>query len=157
MLLFYVIDIHIGTNRRKFRTLQLAKHDFTIKRILTRGKKHTRCLPLMRANRTFALFFMVLDLRLVKIGCRETINFFLYLPPSTLSASCRHAYYRGHSLFRRSSSQHKQHMSLKRLFSLSYLQKMRRRVKVFFFLFVLLHKMLTSISQYHEHHVTTIP
>ena len=25
---------------------------------------------------TFALFFMVLDLRLVKIGCRETINFF---------------------------------------------------------------------------------
>ena len=76
MLLFYVIDIHIGTNRRKFRTLQLAKHDFTIKRILTRGKKHTRCLPLMRANRTFALFFMVLDLRLVKIGCRETINFF---------------------------------------------------------------------------------
>ena len=26
---------------------------------------------------TFALFFMVLDLRLVKIGCRETINFFL--------------------------------------------------------------------------------
>lgn len=77
MLLFYVIDIHIGTNRRKFRALQLAKHDFTIKRILTRGKKHTRCLPLMRANRTFALFFMVLDLRLVKIGCRETINFFI--------------------------------------------------------------------------------
>ena len=80
MLLFYVIDIHIGTNRRKFRTLQLAKHDFTIKRILTRGKKHTRCLPLMRANRTFALFFMVLDLRLVKIGCRETINFFCIYP-----------------------------------------------------------------------------
>ena len=26
---------------------------------------------------TFALFFMVLDLRLVKIGCRETINFFI--------------------------------------------------------------------------------
>ena len=25
---------------------------------------------------TFAVFFMVLDLRLVKIGCRETINFF---------------------------------------------------------------------------------
>ena len=84
-------------------------------------------------------------------------QFFLYLPPSTPSASWRHAYYKGHSLFRRSSSQHKQHMSLKRLFSLSYLQKMRRRVKVFFFLFVLLHKMLTSISQYHEHHVTTIP
>ncbi len=28
---------------------------------------------------TFAMFFMVLDLRLVKIGCRETINFFYYL------------------------------------------------------------------------------
>ena len=27
-------------------------------------------------SNTFALFFMVLDLRLVKIGCRETINFF---------------------------------------------------------------------------------
>ena len=25
------------------------------------------------------MFFMVLDLRLVKIGCRETINFFLYI------------------------------------------------------------------------------
>ena len=81
MLLFYVIDVHIGTNRRKFRALQLAKHDFTIKRILTRGKKHTRCLPLMRANRTFALFFMVLDLRLVKIGCRETIIFFFVSTP----------------------------------------------------------------------------
>ena len=80
MLLFYVIDVHIGTNRRKFRALQLAKYNFTIKRILTRGKKHTRCLPLMRANRTFALFFMVLDLRLVKIGCRETINFFCIYP-----------------------------------------------------------------------------
>ena len=34
----------------------------------------------MRANRTFALFFMVLDLRLVKIGCRETINFFCIYP-----------------------------------------------------------------------------
>lgn len=31
-----------------------------------------------RISLTFALFFMVLDLRLVKIGCRETINFFLY-------------------------------------------------------------------------------
>lgn len=31
----------------------------------------------MGNHRTFALFFMVLDLRLVKIGCRETINFFL--------------------------------------------------------------------------------
>ena len=80
MLLIYVIDVHIGTNRRKFRTPQLAKYNFTIKRILTRGKKHTRCLPLMRANRTFALFFMVLDLRLVKIGCRETINFFCIYP-----------------------------------------------------------------------------
>lgn len=29
---------------------------------------------------TFALFFMVLDLRLVKIGCRETINFFCAFP-----------------------------------------------------------------------------
>ena len=26
------------------------------------------------------MFFMVLDLRLVKIGCRETINFFVYIP-----------------------------------------------------------------------------
>ena len=30
-----------------------------------------------RISLTFALFFMVLDLRLVKIGCRETINFFI--------------------------------------------------------------------------------
>ncbi len=30
---------------------------------------------------TFASFFMVLDLRLVKIGCRETINFFVYTLP----------------------------------------------------------------------------
>ncbi len=28
-------------------------------------------------NHNFASFFMVLDLRLVKIGCRETINFFI--------------------------------------------------------------------------------
>ena len=27
-------------------------------------------------GRTFAIVFMVLDLRLMKIGCRETINFF---------------------------------------------------------------------------------
>lgn len=30
---------------------------------------------------TFASFFMVLDLRLVKIGCRETINFFVFIHP----------------------------------------------------------------------------
>lgn len=30
-------------------------------------------------NHIFASFFMVLDLRLVKIGCRETINFFFYI------------------------------------------------------------------------------
>lgn len=29
-------------------------------------------------SHTFASFFMVLDLRLVKIGCRETINFFVF-------------------------------------------------------------------------------
>ena len=33
-----------------------------------------------QSARIFALFFMVLDLRLVKIGCRETINFFVYSP-----------------------------------------------------------------------------
>ena len=38
----------------------------------------------MRLSRIFAMFFMVLDLRLVKIGCRETINFFCYIPVSTL-------------------------------------------------------------------------
>ena len=27
------------------------------------------------------VFFMVLDLRLTKIGCRETINFFIYTIP----------------------------------------------------------------------------
>ena len=36
-----------------------------------------------QSARIFALFFMVLDLRLVKIGCRETINFFVYTPPQT--------------------------------------------------------------------------
>lgn len=30
-------------------------------------------------SHTFASFFMVLDLRLVKIGCRETINFFVFI------------------------------------------------------------------------------
>lgn len=33
---------------------------------------------------TFALFFMVLDLRLVKIGCRETINFFYFYSHSKI-------------------------------------------------------------------------
>mgnify|MGYP006879225703 CR=1 FL=1 len=41
-------------------------------------KNMTVCLLERVKRRTFALFFMVLDLRLVKIGCRETINFFLY-------------------------------------------------------------------------------
>ena len=35
------------------------------------------CLHVVAEPRTFAMFFMVLDLRLVKIGCRETINFFV--------------------------------------------------------------------------------
>ena len=34
-------------------------------------------LQVYRHGRKFAMFFMVLDLRLVKIGCRETINFFV--------------------------------------------------------------------------------
>ena len=46
-------------------------------------KNMTVCLLERGKRRTFALFFMVLDLRLVKIGCRETINFFY-----TLFASC---------------------------------------------------------------------
>ena len=46
-------------------------------------KNTTICLLERVKRRTFALFFMVLDLRLVKIGCRETINFFFipYLLP----------------------------------------------------------------------------
>lgn len=47
-------------------------------------KNTTICLLERVKRRTFVLFFMVLDLRLVKIGCRETINFFIY----TLFASC---------------------------------------------------------------------
>ena len=43
-------------------------------------KNTTRCLLERVKRRTFALFFMVLDLRLVKIGCRETINFFYLYP-----------------------------------------------------------------------------
>ena len=43
-------------------------------------KNTTICLLERVKRRTFALFFMVLDLRLVKIGCRETINFFYLLP-----------------------------------------------------------------------------
>ncbi len=42
-------------------------------------KNMTVCLLERVKRRTFALFFMVLDLRLVKIGCRETINFFYTL------------------------------------------------------------------------------
>lgn len=39
-------------------------------------------------NHNFASFFMVLDLRLVKIGCRETINFFYaYAPCAQLRVS----------------------------------------------------------------------
>ena len=41
-----------------------------------RNKKYAVDLQSVRKTRTFAMFFMVLDLRLVKIGCRETINFF---------------------------------------------------------------------------------
>ena len=43
-------------------------------------KNMTVCLLERGKRRTFALFFMVLDLRLVKIGCRETINFFYLYP-----------------------------------------------------------------------------
>ena len=39
--------------------------------------------------RIFAMFFMVLDLRLVKIGCRETINFFVPTP----SLACSPLYF----------------------------------------------------------------
>ncbi len=42
------------------------------------------CLFLSENACTFALFFMVLDLRLVKIGCRETINFFVPTHPVSI-------------------------------------------------------------------------
>ena len=56
-------------------------------------ERHGEGLHDSKEPRTFAMFFMVLDLRLVKIGCRETINFFvptpslacspyIFLPPS---------------------------------------------------------------------------
>ncbi len=51
-------------------------------------KNTTICLLERVKRRTFALFFMVLDLRLVKIGCRETINFFYLYFIYTLFASC---------------------------------------------------------------------
>ena len=51
-------------------------------------KNTTICLLERVKRRTFALFFMVLDLRLVKIGCRETINFFYaYAPCAQLRVS----------------------------------------------------------------------
>ena len=39
-------------------------------------------------TRIFAMFFMVLDLRLVKIGCRDDNQFFLCLPDSPVDSSC---------------------------------------------------------------------
>lgn len=47
-------------------------------------KNTTICLLERVKRRTFALFFMVLDLRLVKIGCRETINFFYFYSHSKI-------------------------------------------------------------------------
>ncbi len=43
-------------------------------------KNTTICLLERVKRRTFALFFMVLDLRLVKIGCRGDNQFFLFIP-----------------------------------------------------------------------------
>mgnify|MGYP004530622379 FL=1 len=49
-------------------------------------EKHGEGLHYPEEPRIFAMFFMVLDLRLVKIGCRETINFFCTYPyPSLFS------------------------------------------------------------------------
>ena len=54
------------------------------------------CLLGCCESHTFASFFMVLDLRLVKIGCRETINFFCFIIPGLASAKfhnkCSNAY-----------------------------------------------------------------
>ena len=42
-------------------------------------EKHGEGLHYPEEPRIFAMFFMVLDLRLVKIGCRDDNQFFLYL------------------------------------------------------------------------------
>ena len=54
---------------------KVKQRNFFAKNMLYNIQKHYIC----------TVFFMVLDLRLTKIGCRETINFFLYLPQRHLS------------------------------------------------------------------------
>ena len=53
-----------------------ARTHFSTENSLKKASFQSCCLHVLRNSCTFALFFMVLDLRLVKIGCRETINFF---------------------------------------------------------------------------------
>ena len=52
-------------------------------------KRNTRIYLEEKADtRIFAMFFMVLDLRLVKIGCRDDNQFFLCLPDSSGYSAC---------------------------------------------------------------------
>ena len=51
-----------------------------LKILLNKGKFPPQSLAYtMKTHYLCNVFFMVLDLRLTKIGCRETINFFCYL------------------------------------------------------------------------------
>ena len=66
----------------------LPESIFPQKIVLKKASFQSYGLQVLRISCTFALFFMVLDLRLVKIGCRETINFFLHLHEKTGSGGC---------------------------------------------------------------------
>ena len=58
------------------------------KRLLNQKKKSAKYLQGNGKSCTFAMFFMVLDLRLVKIGCRDDNQFFLCLPDSSGYSAC---------------------------------------------------------------------
>ena len=60
--------------------MDVAKPGPICKKIGLRHKYSRICLFISEYDFIFAVFFMVLDLRLVKIGCRETINFFVSSP-----------------------------------------------------------------------------
>lgn len=60
----------------RFWYRRLPESIFPQKIVLKKASFQSCGLQVLRISCTFALFFMVLDLRLVKIGCRETINFF---------------------------------------------------------------------------------
>ena len=72
-------------------TSEFTNSNLYFQLILTGQDFSSTYLQVTRTSRKFAMFFMVLDLRLVKIGCRETINFFVISPYISLSEVLIHS------------------------------------------------------------------